>query len=62
MIHVIDMISMMNSFTRNEILPLLRAAGMEALLEPEMACVLIGDCRQPDRGTRAAQRIYTINY
>ena len=23
------------------------AAGMEALLEPEMACALIGDCRQP---------------
>jgi len=41
----------------------LRAAGMEALLEPEMACVLIGDCRQPDRGTRAAKEFtrLTIN-
>jgi hypothetical protein len=36
----------------------LRAAGMEALLEPEAARALIGDCRQPDRGTRAAKSLY----
>jgi hypothetical protein len=40
----------------------LRAAGMEALLEPSLHCTWAGgpkkagDCRQPDRGTRAAQK------
>jgi len=36
--------------------------GWRHCWSPKMACVLIGDCRQPDRGNEGRQRIYAINY